>query len=127
MAKIWQDIEITWNGETHTFRPTLAFINQLEQGPGRSIGHVLYRLSIGDLPSVAACEIIAKAVNWAQKDDPEADRITPEDVYAETAGGGQDVIDMVQTILVACMPAPKETTKKKPTKRKASAPKPPKE
>lgn len=112
MAAIWTDVEITWQGETYVFRPTMDFINHLEQGPGRSLGHMLYRIDKGDLPSGVACEVIAKTINWANREDRESKTITPEDIYSETMGAGIETIMTVQQIIIACMPANKTGAKK---------------
>ncbi len=111
MAKIWQDVEIVWEGVTHKFRPTLAFINSLEQDKGHSLSAVFIRMTQGDLPSGTACSIIHKALMFAGVED-----LSPEDVFEATGGGiGVDTVTTVQTILVACMPEPKQpVAKKKP-------------
>ena len=105
MSSIWQNIEIDWQGETYTVRPTLDFINHLEQGRGSSISMLFLRLTQGDMPSGKACEVIATTLNYAG-----ATKVTAEDVFAETNGGiGVDVVHLMQSILVACMPEPKQT------------------
>ena len=110
MAAIWRDVAITWQGEDYTFRPTMAFLNYMEQTPGRSISAVFLRLSKGDLPSGVACDIIAATLRYAGVTD-----ITAEDVFAEHGGVGAEAVTTVQAILLACMPTPKttENTKKK--------------
>ena len=123
MAKIWQDIEITWDDETYTVRPTLEFINTLEEGRGNSLSMIFYRMTQGDLPSVSAVRLIAKTLRYGGCD------VTDEEVYEQTGGGiGIDVMQLAQTILVACMPQPKDdlpgaNTKKK-TKGKSGTKKP---
>jgi hypothetical protein len=118
MAAIWHEIEIEWDGEVYTIKPTLDFINHLERKPGSSLSQFFIRAGSQDLPSGRACELVADALTWAG-----ADRVTAEDVYAETAGFGGAVTIAMQ-ILAACMPQPKEsatpaTTKKKPAPRAA--------
>jgi hypothetical protein len=120
MAKIWNDIEIDLDGETYTVRPTIEFLNHLEQGQGRSLSQLFYRMSKGDLPSGIAAEIIAKTLNYAGAQELEKARpnktkakfaatITAEEIFEKTGGGlGQVTINLVQTILLACMPTPKE-------------------
>lgn len=116
MAKIWEDIELTWQDESYVARPTLEFINTLEEGRGNSLSMIFYRMTQGDLPSVAAVRIIAKTLRFAGCD------VSDEEVFEETGGGiGVEVIQLAQTILVACMPQPKQSaTKKKPVKKPAS-------
>ncbi|MCK4957752.1 MAG: gene transfer agent family protein [Planctomycetes bacterium] len=119
MATIWRDVAITWNGKTHTFRPTMEFLNHLEQKPGRSISAVFLRLSRGDLPSGVACEIIADTLAFAGvvKETADGDvSVTAADVFEIHGGVGVEAVTTVQTILLACMPTPKttESTKKKP-------------
>lgn len=119
MAKIWQDIEITWEDEVYRIRPSLEFINELEEGRGNSISMIFYRMSQGDLPSVAAVRIIGKTLRYA------GCKVTDEEVFEKTGGGiGVDVIQLAQSILVACMPQPKTSksasAKKKPATRRTS-------
>lgn len=116
MASIWNDIVLTWQGETYTVRPTLAFINHLEQGEGRSLSKMFVRLVSSDLPSSVACEIIAKTLNWAG-----CKNVTAEDVYsASNAGMSEQAITMASTILVGVMPKTEEKdgAKKKPVARR---------
>ena len=122
MASIWNDIEIDFKGKTYRVRPSLNFINRLEQGPGNSITMLYHRASQGDLPTGKACEIILLVILAA---DPEAE-FTIEDVFEETGGIGVGILGIVQQILLACLPTPKETAatrnakKKSPVKRATS-------
>ena len=104
MAAIWHDIEIEWEGETYRVRPTIDLINHLERKPGRSISKMLIRLQDKDLPSGAACELIADVINYGGGD------VKPEDVYEQTAGIGIDVINLTSTILMALLPDTKKGT-----------------
>ena len=117
MARIWNDIEIDWKGETYTLRPSIEFINYLEQGPGNSISMLYGRASQGDLPTGKGCEVIAKCLRYTGA--KKVADVTPEDVLEETAGVGVDFITLVCSILLACMPEPKKKTplKKKPSTR----------
>lgn len=118
MARIWNDIELEWSGDTYTVRPTLEFINHLERKPGRSLSKMFQRMMDKDLPSGAACELIADTLNFAGAD------VTAEQVYAETSGAlNADTPALAAMILIACMPAPKDTGatgKKKPQASKRS-------
>ena len=111
MSAIWNDIELTWNGESYTVRPTMEYINYLEQGEGRSLAKLFTRLVNHDLPSSVACELIAKSLTWAG-----AKGVTTDDVYAATSGGiNADAITMASAILVGVMPkASGAPAKKKP-------------
>ena len=103
MAAIWNDIEIEWDGETYTVRPTMEFINHLERKDGRSVSKMYQRLMAKDLPSGAACELIADTINWAGGDAKAGD------VFAETMGGmDATAVNLAASILIALMPAPKE-------------------
>lgn len=119
MTKIWNDIEIEFKGEVHVVRPTLEFINRLEQGPGNSITMLYGRAAMGDLPTGKGCEVIAKTLNYAGEKD-----VTPEDVLEELTGVGPEFVQNVCAILLACMPEPKKKTnsnaKKKPTAKKST-------
>ena len=113
MAAIWRDVAITWKGEEYSFRPTMEFLNHLEQKPGRSISAVFMRLSKGDLPSGVACDIIADTLVFAG-----VEGVTAADVFEEHGGIGVEAVVTVQAILLACMPTPKvtESAKKKPAR-----------
>lgn len=103
MARIWDDIEIEWDGESYKVRPTMKFINHLEQNEGRSISKLFQRLMNKDLPAGAACELIADTIVYAGGD------VTAEDVYAETSGGiDATAVGLATQILLACMPKPKD-------------------
>jgi hypothetical protein len=121
MSAIWKNIEITWNNETYTIKPTLGFISELEQKPGRSLSKMFMRAIDADLPSSAACELIADTLKYAGAKD-----VTARDVFFATRGGVDSIaIELAIKILVGCMPAPddedeeKNTDKKKPTHKKA--------
>lgn len=133
MAKIWNDIEIEFKGEVHVVRPTLEFINRLEQGPGNSITMLYGRAAMGDLPTGKGCEVIAKTLNYAKEEKarrstaanpPRVVPVTPEDVLEELTGVGPEFVQSVGSILLACMPEPKKKTnsnaKKKPTAKKST-------
>jgi len=119
MARIWEDIEIEWQGEAYTVRPTLKFINHLEQAEGRSISKLFQRLMNKDLPAGAACELIADTIKYAGGD------VTAEDVYMETSGGiDATAVGLATKILLACMPKPKDPPPMSGNaKKKSAAPK----
>lgn len=103
MARIWDDIEIDWKGETYKVRPTMNFINHLEQGEGRSISKLFQRTMAQDLPSGAACELIAKTLQFAGAE------VDAEEVFEETSGGiDKTAVTLATQILLACMPKPKD-------------------
>ncbi len=114
MAAIWKDIEIQWKGETHNVRPTLDLINYLERDEGCSLSNLVIRMFNKDLPSAAACKVIAKTLTFA------GCRTSAEEVFEQTNGGiGGDLVAMASVILLACMPQPK-TESSEPAKKKAS-------
>lgn len=117
MASIWNDIEIGYKGKTYKVRPSLNFINQLEQGRGNSITMLYYRLSQGDLPTGKACEVIALVINFADPDRKEP--VTAEDVLEETGGVGPVIMALLQTILMACLPEQKENKTTAAAKKKS--------
>lgn len=118
MARIWDDIEIEWQGETYTVRPTLSFINHLEQGEGRSISKLFQRTMQQDLPSGAACELIAKTLQYAGAE------VDADEVFAETSGGiDATAVTLATQILLACMPRPKDPPPMATDSKKKSAPK----
>ena len=114
MASIWRDIEIEWSGETYVVKPTMELLNSLEQGNGMSLVSMITRLSQRDLPSSAACELIARTLRYAGAD------IKAEDVYLATTGGlDAAAITMAGTILEAIIPAPSGDTEQKKHQKKA--------
>lgn len=122
MARIWTDIEIEWDGQTYTVRPTFKLINHLERYEGRSISKLFQRAMARDLPSGAACELIADTLTFAGAED-----VTAEDVFVATSGGVDSVaVTLATQILLACMPTPKDPpkaatgAKKKPAVKKST-------
>lgn len=114
MAAIWQDIEIKWQGDTYTVRPTLDLINYLERDEGCSLSNLIIRMFNKDLPSAAACKVIAKTLTFA------GCRTSADEVFEQTNGGiGGDLVSMASVILLACMPRPKAEMSE-PAKKKAS-------
>lgn len=104
MAKIWTDIELDWDGETYKVTPSLTLLNHLEQKPGRSLSKLFQRMMEQDLPSGAACELIADTLNYAGAE------VNPDSVFEATGGGiGGEAFTMASQILIACLPTPKET------------------
>lgn len=103
MARIWDDIEIEWDGEAYTVRPTMEFINRIQQKDGMSISKLFVRARNGDLPSGAACELIACTLQYAGAE------VTPEDVFEATGGGiDKTAVSLAVKIMLACMPKSKD-------------------
>jgi len=103
MSRIWDDIEIEWQGDTYTVRPTMEFINRIQQKDGMSISKLFVRARNGDLPSGAACELIAAALQYAGAD------VSAEEVFEETGGGiDKTAVSLAVKIMLACMPKPKD-------------------
>lgn len=116
MASIWNDIEIEWDGETYTVRPTMEFINHIERKDGHSISKTYQRLMAKDLPSGLACELIADTITWA------GGEAKANDVFAQTMGGmDSTAVNLAANILIALMPAPKEEPGKPAPAKKKSA------
>jgi hypothetical protein len=118
MAAIWRDIEIEWDGEPYTVRPSIEFINYLERKPGSSLSQFYIRAGSKDLPSGKACELIADTLKWAG-----CKKVTADDVFAATAGFG-DAVPLAMNILTACMPNPPESAGPKTAKKKPVASRP---
>ena len=116
MAAIWNEIVLEWDDETFNVRPSINFLNHLEQDSGTSLSAMLVRLGRGDLPTGRACQLIARTLTYAGCKD-----VTPELVFSKTGGIGSDIISAAQTILLGCMPAPQDdgTAKKKVTPKTA--------
>tara|TARA_R110000824_G_scaffold183072_1_gene364090 strand:+ start:3676 stop:4035 length:360 start_codon:yes stop_codon:yes gene_type:complete len=116
MAAIWNEIVLEWEGEEYTVRPSINFLNHLEQEGGTSLSAMLVRLGKGDLPTGRACQLIARTLTYAG-----CKGVTPETVFSETGGIGANIIMAAQTILLGCMPAPQDdgAAKKKVTRKTA--------
>ncbi len=109
MAAIWKEIEIEWEGEKYKVKPTMDFLNKLEQGDGMSLASMLTRLSKRDLPSSVGCELIARTLRYAGAE------VKAEDVYLATSGGlDVDAITLAGTILEAVLPTPDTGAKSDP-------------
>jgi hypothetical protein len=114
MATIWNDIELTWGGEVYTIRPTLDFINRIEQGEGRSITQLFTRIAAQDLPSGIACAVIADTLNYAGA------KVTADEIFEHTGGLGVVLFSMAATIVLGCMPKSKQQPQEAaPAKKKA--------
>jgi hypothetical protein len=116
MSKIWRDIEITWEGESYTIRPTMAFINMLEQGDGMSLSMLFARILKRDIPVGQAAEVIARTLRFAGAS------VTSEDVYMQAGGLSTELVEVASIILAGCMPVDDEDepAKKKPIKKKSA-------
>lgn len=115
MAAIWSDIEIQFQGETYTVRPTMQFLNYIEQIEGCSLSKMLIRMTQQDLPSGLACELIARTLTYAGR------KTTGEEVFAETSGIGAEVVTLAGAIIVGCMPTPKTMQNSVPSSSKKKA------
>lgn len=114
MASIWNDIQVEWQGDVYTIRPTLDLINYLERDEGCSLSKMVVRLYNQDLPSAAACKVVAKTLTYT------GCRVSAEEVFAATNGGvGGELVNMATAILLSCMPQPKTQDSAEPAKKKA--------
>lgn len=96
MAKIWNNIEITWEGESYTIRPTVEFVQFIEDEKGMSTGSLLLRAINHDLPLGRSCQLIAKTLNY------KGVKINAQDVYEKFNGLNADLVTMATNILSAC-------------------------
>ena len=108
MTAIWQNIEITWQGDEYNVRPDLDLINEIESKAGASLTGLLIRLQSQDLPSGIACHVIACVLRKAGV------QITAAQVFAETGGFGAEAVGIVSAVVVACLPMPKDAQPGKP-------------
>ena len=108
MAAIWTDIEFEWDEETIIVKPTLNFINKLEQPQGSSLSLLLSRVGIGDLPLGIGSHVIGTTLREAGVP------ITNDEVYAKFTELGGAYGTMVGTIIAGCIPMPKDVTVGKP-------------
>jgi hypothetical protein len=108
--KIWRNIEIQWRGETYSIRPSLEFLNHIEQQDGCSIGKLFIRAQNQDLPVGLSCQLIARALSYSGA------KVTADDVFEATGGLSAECMQMAMTILIGCMPESQgqpDTPKKK--------------
>lgn len=123
MGSIWNDIVLTWKEKEYRVKPTIDFINRLEQNRGCSLTNILLRTSKQDLPSSVAVTIISETLKYAG-----AGNVTPEEIFKACGGTSDTMVDMALTIVTACLPSDDEegtnnagTIKKKTTTRKRKA------
>lgn len=74
MAAIYQEIELTWKGETYTVTPTYGLIQRIEQK--YSIAGISARIANGEPPISHIAAIISTLLTAAGARDA-----TPEEVY----------------------------------------------
>lgn len=101
MASIWSDITLEWDDETVTVKPTLNFINKIEQVHGASLSLLLQRLGTGDIPIGISCHVIGTALREGGV------AITNDEVYNKYFEIPELMGAMVGKILAGCMPMPK--------------------
>jgi len=102
MAAIWNDIEFEWEGEPVKVKPTLNFINKIEQQNGSSLSYLLPRLQSGDLPLGGACRLIGITLREAEV------AITDEEIFAKINELGPKVGAIAGKIIAGCIPMPKD-------------------
>lgn len=102
MAAIWTDIEITWKGEAHKIRPTLDFINHLEQRDGHTLPNLVMQLTNGKLGSASSCAIVSDALNYVGV------KVTPDEVFEEFSGVSREMFSCAWAIVASCLPQPKQ-------------------
>ena len=120
MAAIWNDINITWKGKPYTVRPTLEFINHLEQRPGNSLTNLINLAGNEKLGTVRCAEVLYDSLVYAG-----ADAGSVNEVWESFGGIGEGLTRSAWAILAACLPQPKveegeEAPKKTAPKRKSS-------
>ena len=120
MAAIWNDINITWKEKAYTVRPTLEFINPLEQRPGNSLTNLISLAGQEKLGTVKCAEILHDTLTYVGADVENVD-----EVWKSFGGIGEGLTRSAWAILAACLPQPKveegeEAPKKPAPKRKPS-------
>ena len=110
MAAIWNNIKFEWDDETIEVRPTLNFINKIEQKQGSSLSLLLPRMQNGDLPMGVSCHVLGTTLREANI------AITDEEIFERIMELGPKLGTLVGTIIAGCIPMPKDV---KPGKSKA--------
>ena len=123
MAAIWNEIEIQWLGESYKIRPSIEFINHLEQRKGHTLPNLVLQLTNGNLGAATCSLIIADALNYAGVE------VSADDVFQEFSGVSREIFDCAYIIVASCLPQPRVVesagdVKKKTTRRKAAKTKP---
>lgn len=108
MAAVWKNIKFEWDGDIIEVKPTLTFINKLEQPQGSSLSLLLSRVATGDLPLGMGSHVIGTTLREAGV------AITNDEVYAGFAELGGAYGAMVGTIVAGCIPMPKDVKPGKP-------------
>lgn len=101
MASIWNDINLEWEGETITVRPTLDFINSLEQKQGSSLSLLIQRMQTNDMPMGISCHVIGTTLRAG------GIKISDDELYSKVLELGPSLGQMVGTIVGSCLPMPK--------------------
>lgn len=105
---VFQDIELTWKGESYKVRPSMGLIFDLESVQGSSLTGFANRASQNDAPVSIAYEYVAKTLRHAG-----VKNITSELIFEDVGGIRVEVINMALTIVMACLNI-EDDSKKKP-------------
>ena len=110
--QIYNELEILWEGETYSVKPTLQLIQDIESKKGFSIGNLYYRHSQGDLPLSMVAECYQKILTYAGVN------VTADEVYQAFYGAENDfIMSAVNAFFMACFPNSKDNPK--PSKKKS--------
>jgi len=112
MAAVYQDIELTWKGETYTVRPTMRLMQDIEQR--FSLSRVAHRITQGDTPLSHMAAIVAIMLRSA------GCKVTDDDVFVELLkGDSDDIKDMSIALITAAFPVTPKGNERAPAKKAA--------
>ncbi len=113
MAAIWSDVEFEWDELPIKVKPTLNFINKLEQVNGSSLTLLLQRIQHGDIPMGIASHVIGTTIRESGQ------VISNDEVYAHLLQNKVNYGTVVGIIIAACIPMPKDVKVGKPKAQKS--------
>jgi len=102
MAAVFEEVELTWKGETYKVTPTMKMLNKIEQDV--SLSSLAYRIGNNDVPVSLLATAIAAMLQYAGA------RATNEEVYMQLLNGDPDTVaGMAQAVILAAFPQPKKS------------------
>lgn len=101
MAKIWDDIEITWRGKAYVVRPDINLLNSVEGTHGHSVMALMRRFGTGDVPMGISAEVIARVLRHAGVDADAEDVLNEFPLFSE---GEDSIISVAGAIVGALVP-----------------------
>jgi hypothetical protein len=110
MSAIFSEIELQWQGESHSVTPTMRLINKIENDV--SLAKLVVRIQSGEMPMSHIATVYTHLLNYAGV------KASVDDVYVAIVMGGDEFIHHAVSVAMGCFFPKSQTTddvKKKPT------------